>query len=65
MAKINGAADVEIRIYRGQSAGNYVAFASNKNARYALRITSAGKADDQGLWLLLEAIRQEMESWIF
>ena len=65
MAKINGRADLEIRIYRRRNTSGYVAFVSSATRRDMVNIDTAATIDEQGAWLLLEAIRQEMEGWLF
>ena len=65
MAKINGEADVEIRIYRNRAATGYSIFARAGGSSIVKVAITKGVVDEQGLWLLIDAIANEMESWLF
>lgn len=65
MAKINGRADVEIRIYRNRGGGGYVIFGRFEEVTSMVRVYSSAQLDEQGLWLMLETLKGEMEGWLF
>lgn len=65
MARIHGRADVEIRIYRNRVGTGYSVFARSEQSSVVKVAVTPGVVDEQGLWLLVDAITAEMESWLF
>lgn len=65
MAKINGRADAEIRIYRKTQGKGFIIAASNGEYTCMTDVDKVTQLDSQGLWLLIGALRAEMEDWLF